>query len=405
LLSCCETLHADAPVAWQKTYGVPVALFNVAASTSDGGFIIVGVDKDLAVRIDYTNRSLSLSYMVKTDSAGNIQWERNYGHYGLWSTFYDSSILSLTETDTHGYVLLTGNTIIKFDSDGRMLSDILVHPYAVDGVVTSDGGCVFICNNRYDTVWSATIVKCDSNCNIVWNQTFNNTGNSTRLHSIIETSDGGYASVGTWGTNCWLLKTAANGTIVLNQSYSFDDGDTEHRTYSISETEDDGFFLSQSFSDGHGNCWFAKIDAQGNLLWTKVMPQFTRSLASIGNDEYLGTQFGDLLMFIMDGSGNMIWNSTGWANPNATIRMVVPTDDGYVAAGQLYNNTWLEKFTESVPIPISTPTPTPSPTQSPALTPTAAPSLPSITVWIIVAILVAVAVGLLGIWRHHVRRS
>lgn len=147
-------------------------------------------------------------------------------------------------------------------------------------VETSDGGYAFVGTTGsfatgYDEVW---LVKIDSTGTVLWNQTY---GGPSGDHgqSVVETSDGGFAlagftkSFGSVDNDFWLIKTDANGNLHWNQTY---DGGDDDRAYSLVETSDGGFAMvgDISYSDGDtGNgwakIWFVKTDQNGNLEWDK----------------------------------------------------------------------------------------------------------------------------------------
>jgi predicted secreted protein len=127
---------------WSKTYGGTNA--NVAyalVQTSDGGYALAG----------YTNSFGAGGYdfwLVKTDSNGNMQWNKTYGGTG------DDEAAALVQTTDGGYALA--------------------------GYTNSFGA------GGYD-FW---LVKTDSNGNMQWNKTYGGSGNDY-ASDLVRTSDGG----------------------------------------------------------------------------------------------------------------------------------------------------------------------------------------------------------------------
>jgi hypothetical protein len=147
---------------WQKTYGGALQENgHDVLQTSDNGFIITG-DKHLGGNNDEL-------WLIKTDSLGNIQWDRTFGGI-FWEEGY-----SIQETTDGGYIIA--------------------------GITSSFG------NVKYD-MW---VIKTDSFGNEQWNKAFGG-NNYDSAHSVIQTSDNGYIitgwtmSYGLGGKDVWLIK-------------------------------------------------------------------------------------------------------------------------------------------------------------------------------------------------------
>ena len=103
--------------------------------------------------------------------------------------------------------------------------------YAHSLIETSDGG--------YAIAGNWMLVKTDMYGNMEWNQTYPGVP-----RSLVETSDGGYAFAGYTsfdgggGTDCWLVKTDAYVNMEWNQTYGGESGD---KAYSLVATSDGGY--------------------------------------------------------------------------------------------------------------------------------------------------------------------
>jgi hypothetical protein len=101
--------------------------------------------------------------------------------------------------------------------------------------------------------------------------------NMDSAHSVIETSDGGYALAGvynySWGTtigDCWLVKTDSSGNMEWNQTYG---GAAMDRACSLVNASYGGYALAgftESFGAGASDFWLVKTDAYGNMEWNKT---------------------------------------------------------------------------------------------------------------------------------------
>jgi len=199
---------------WSRTYGgAGQEVAYAVVETSDGGYAIAG----------YTNSSgagYDDFWLVKTDSYGNLEWNRTYGGAGF------DGASSLVVTSNGGFAIAGGVNgsichskgdfwLIKTDAYGNVewnktYSSTTWLDYAQSVVETSDGGYTLAGNNR--------LIKTDAYWNMEWSRTYGETGWDT-AHSLVVTSDGGYAiagetsSFGAGDSDFWLVKTDEYGII------------------------------------------------------------------------------------------------------------------------------------------------------------------------------------------------
>jgi hypothetical protein len=219
---------ANGNMQWSNTYGdtAPQCGYSLV-QVNDGGYAIAG----------YTGYDYPDVYFVKTTSSGNVQWERNYG-----GTNKDEG-RSVIQAIDGGYVIAGtshsfGNGLgdcylVKTDTNGNIQWN---RTYGVisgdDGgssvVKTSDGGYVMA-----GFLWSGLgsdcylhLVKTDANGIMQWNNTYGGGGNNV-AYSLVATSDGGYAITG----GSALVKTDANGNKQWAKYFSGED------LYYLAETE------------------------------------------------------------------------------------------------------------------------------------------------------------------------
>ena len=208
---------------WNRTYGgTGNDRAETLVQTADGGYALAGHTTSFGAG-DYD------SWLVKTDYAGNMQWNKTYG-----GTNTDSAS-SMVQTSDGGYALagwrggsvLYGSWawLVKTDSSGSELWSNTYGGSRVDEarsvVQTSDGGYALA---GYTYSYGAGngdfwLVKADSSGKMQWNQTYEGTYNGDEAHSMVQTSDGGYAlagysdSYGAGESDFWLVKTDENGVI------------------------------------------------------------------------------------------------------------------------------------------------------------------------------------------------
>lgn len=162
-----------------------------------------------------------------------------------------------------------------------------------------------------------------------------------RFYSVAETRDGSFLYCGTSykkvpyngsfviGSDIALLKTNSNGDVLWLKSFG---GDNDDYGTAIIKTKDGNYLLacnSMSFSaDYFNDIYLIKIDADGNVLWTKnyTTPEQQRIgdivETSEGNfflnitDNY-GTGHANLMWLLIDKNGNEQWRKTAEMGTNA----------------------------------------------------------------------------------------
>jgi hypothetical protein len=155
-------------IEWQNTIGGnSIDQLSSVQQTADGGYILAGLSIS-NISGDKTENSIGdFDYwIIKTDSSGNIQWQRTIGG----NDFDDPS--SVQQTVDGGYIV-----------GGKSRSNI-----SGDKTENSFGG---------DDLW---IVKINSTGSIQWQKTIGGNSNDW-LHSFQQTAEGGYILGGcSWST-------------------------------------------------------------------------------------------------------------------------------------------------------------------------------------------------------------
>jgi hypothetical protein len=261
---------------WNKTYGGNEG--DIAQSiieTSDGGFALVGyTDSFDAMFTDF--------WLVKTDAAGNVEWNKTYGQW------YRDYAYSVVETSDGGFALagyslsvvgdLEDYFLVKTDSSGNLMWNKTYggpdREYAYSVVETSDGGFALAGYSSFSNsdFW---LVKTDEFGNMEWNKTYGGDG-LDRAYSMIKTSDGGFLLAGKTMLAddtlvFWLVKTDEYGNMEWNKTYGESHG---WSGYPVIETSDVCFaFASRAYIDWETtgyDCWLIKIDATGNVVWNQT---------------------------------------------------------------------------------------------------------------------------------------
>jgi len=271
--------------------------------TSDGGYAIAGHTKSFGAG-DWD------VYVVKLDATGNLQWTRTIGG----------------ENEDLGHSLIQ-------TSDGG---------YAIAGHTKSFGA----------GDWDVYVVKLDSAGNLQWTRTIGGENEDLSL-SLIQTSDGSYAIAGTTKSfgagedDVYVVKLDANGNLQWTKTIG---GLADEVGFSLIQTSDNGYAIAgytNSFGAGGYDVYVVKLDANGNLQWTKTIGAKKEDLglsliqtsdggyAIAGKTNSFGAGGLDVYVVKLDANGNLQWTKTiGAKNKYSSKPSLIQTsDDGYAIAG------------------------------------------------------------------------
>ena len=291
-------LDASGEQVWAKTFGGRDAdVFYAIQRTSDGGFILAGETHSEGT----ASPSQSDFWLVRTDSEGQVKWEKTYGNSErpLPSSTEPTSDVAyaVRETRNGGFVLAgssagssgTAVWLLRVDPDGKLLwsrnPGVASGAVAYDVVQVSDGGFAIAGSSIAGSSGSeALLIKTDAEGNTDWTMAFGDQYNE-EARAIVLTNDGGYAlggftwSAGSGQSDYWLIKTNSDGSQQWQRSFG---GLARDSAHALIQTSDGGFALagwSESFSSGE-RFWVIKTGSSGNLQWSRAYPQTSLSSSS-----------------------------------------------------------------------------------------------------------------------------
>ena len=288
--------------SFQRVLGGPGPDLGVYVDpTSDGGYAAVGMTGSFG----QGNEDV---YLVKTDSTGNVLWTQTYGG---------------AETDNGWSV---------HEDAGRLV---------IAGFTDSYGAGDFDCY----------LIGTSPVGEELWSKTFGGEGKD-RCWSVVPAGDGGYAlagettSFGSGAEDCYLIKTDASGNELWSRTFGGEKGD---RCFSIARADDGGFLLAgQTFSEGAGDrdVYLVRTDASGKQLWSRtfggsvsdvghsvsrtaagdfIVTGYTTSLARAEDDPYL---------IKIDAEGEVQWTRViPMEGVNHTLTGEQTTDGGFILGG------------------------------------------------------------------------
>ena len=226
-------------VQWQKYYGG--AQYDIAVSLDtcvDGGFIMAGQTSSFGPN---AGSSCGNMYCLKTDSIGNLQWQK-----GLGNIYADDAWSVVSCKDS---------------------SFIFAGVYSV-----SDPSSGTTCDVPISQAW---LVKLNLNGDTVWTRKYGSPVYNTGLFIVRELADGSLIAAGQRGRDTigfsqgLVMKVASNGDSLWYRTYENLHGfDSDNFLRDIRPTADGGFIacgyiFPQAPDTGTQDTWILKIDSNG----------------------------------------------------------------------------------------------------------------------------------------------
>jgi hypothetical protein len=347
------TAATEPQVEWEKTFGGPDRDEGYSVQqTSDGGYIIVGYTTSYGYGVFDV-------YLIKVDANGNMQWSRTFGGPDRDEGY------SVQQTSDGGYIIVgwtlgAGGAdvyLIKVDANGNMQWSRTFGGAGLDGGFsvqqTSDGGYIIVGGTTSYGAGGLDVylIKVDANGNMQWNKTFGGARDDLG-RSVQQTRDGGYIIVGyttSYGYgvfDVYLIKVDANGNMQWSKTFG---GSGDDEGYSVQQTSDGGYIIvgyTTSYGAGGLDVYLIKVDANGNMQWSKTFGGSARdegySVQQTSDGGYIivggTTSYGagglDVYLIKVDANGNMQWSKTFGGAKSDWGRSVQQTrDGGYIIVG------------------------------------------------------------------------
>ncbi len=304
-------------IVWQQCFGTDkMDNPNCIEKTSEGYILGINIETDAPGISNYHDKSDI--WIVKTDSVGNILWERCYGGSE------GDGVNKIVAINEDSYYIFGGSWskdgdvqnnrpgnlwVVKIDATGNILwennyGSVLRKEDDRDALLTPDGGLLIMCRimcsggdiSTYygsNDIW---LCKIDTLGKIEWENTLGNYGLDNAINMIL-TSDttimiagGHYESggmitcldLGTYGPDVWIVEIDLQGNILRQFCYG---GSHSDLGFDIVEVKDGYVFAAltnsndQDVSGFHGipgdestsDIWVCKIDFHGNILWQRCL--------------------------------------------------------------------------------------------------------------------------------------
>jgi hypothetical protein len=327
--SVVEAQEVSSP--WNRTFGgVANDGGRSVVEVSTGGFACAGDTMS-------TGAGQQDVWLVRTTADGSPQWSQTYG--GADSDWGKSvleasgggfAIAGYTETFGAGgydvWVLWTSadGNLLWNRTYGGLLADL---GYSMVEVSTGGFAITGSTENFGASSSDMWLIRTDTGGNILWNHTYGGSSLEAGL-SMIEVSTGGFAitgwttSFGAGGADILLVRMDANGNLLWSRTYG---GPNDEYGHSVIEVSTGGFAITgdtNSFGAGSSDVWLLRTNTNGNLLWNRTYGGFAgdrgRSLQEVSGGGFAITgdtaSFGagnyDAWYLQTDSDGNLLWNQT-----------------------------------------------------------------------------------------------
>jgi len=280
---------------WENCYGGPGDEgASSLALTPDGGFIMLGTTNDTGgeVTLHYGDELSYDWWVVKTDSLGNLQWQKTLGGTGQ-------------ET--------AQGTILSIDSAY----------YLISSSTSTDHNCTDTCwHANVNTGYDYYLLKLDGSGNVLWDSSYGGSNDEDEAYAIFDTRDSTIVITGSTASDnymvtgyvgegdMWVVKVNKNGTLLWQKTLGSSSEETA----------------------GTGIC----VAPEGGYM-------------AYGNMRNITTSIEDFWLFNLDSAANIITNKTFGGDTTTfiveTAYSIIPYLNGYVAVGLSGTDTFTEGST------------------------------------------------------------
>ena len=260
---------------WTRTYGngIDDYIFYHTRQTVDSGYICAGIR---------TIGSNVQGLLIKTDSLGNVEWERNYGGGGVE---YGTMVLP---TSNGGYLLggdtettpcsagATDQWLVRTNSSGIQLwqkcyGTIDDEGNALPSYEFSNGDFVFVGQWAYNSAnWFQYIARVDNTGDTVWTKKFRPGGGADFLRNSLVTADEDILAVGQTnilGTRGLLVRVSADGDSLWYRKYEYYSTFSVHELWDIDTAHGGGYVMCGTTNQSSvQDVWVIKVDSHGCLF-------------------------------------------------------------------------------------------------------------------------------------------
>ena len=257
-------------ITWQRTYGYDAVIYKIQ-QTIDGGYAATG-------QIGTINSRKMI--LIKLNAYGDTSWVKIIGvgsASGSW----------VEQTQDKGYIIGGSEDsgfvddrvyLLKTDSLGNIIWDKTYENSDLDVCYcvkqTLDGGYILACRTTPSVADMTWFIKTDSVGNLIWQKVYGDGINRTTILEVNITQNG-FIAVGLIGNgqsgDAYLMRLNSNGDTLWTKRKG---GNKLDATISIDKVNSEGFILggiSKSFNTNNKTeAYVIKIDTNGQTLWQRT---------------------------------------------------------------------------------------------------------------------------------------
>jgi hypothetical protein len=390
-------MDANGDSLWTRLIGNTIdAGFYFVQQTSDGGYILAG---SLRTSVE----SGWNGWLVKTDSLGQVQWERSYGgpdveDFISVAIASDGGYLAAGETGSYGAGSYDG-WILKTNANGDSLWSRTYGTALTEGFYTAprttDNG--YLLTGYRDSLWTVgtndwMIVKTDLLGNPIWTKYYGNPNAEDVPWQGTEIPGNGYIVAGYFeypdsnGIDMVGLRLNANGDSLWSARFS---GPGVDYGWFVTLTPDGGYLFgadSYSFDNGDDDWWVVKtltpctdptpwapvvtnnfVGADARLYWSPIKVSLGHclidtiqylvfhSLTPSGPYTYLGTTSDTTYTHVgaLAGTANQFYRVTASTPALQAARTLPPVAESYRPVASSAHRTMLSIPRPTAHVPLS----------------------------------------------------
>lgn len=337
----------SAQSTWQFAYGATGSDIGAElAEVSPGKFAIGGNTESFSA-----NTSQGMVMMI--DDAGAIQWAKHSGgsanEYGGGLKAYNGEIYSAGYTDEFGPATINGY-LQKYDANGNLQYSIASGIAQIEEFTHVDigpNGEVYAVGFSFQGGIDAYVVKFNTNGTVAWSKTVGNPSTAELSFNGTATSDGGFmvfgaTSQGAGSDDMFFVKLDASGNVQWSKVYGTNSQDSAR---DLIQTSDGYVVVGSSNFTGNSEVITFKMDTTGNIVWSNYHATPTGDVAFglveygtgyliVGQTDNFGQGNASAFMAMLDATGNPQWaRAYGGTDDHSLNEVIIPSTGGIMAAG------------------------------------------------------------------------
>jgi len=268
LLFSCETGDINPVIPSAGTFQLHD--FENLFFTKDNGIILAGLFKNKITLIK-TSPDFKIVW-----SKNNYDWGQNTSTGSGWgSSFYSVQITRIFQQNNGNYICIASvleggdvvyksTLIIELNSKGEQTKKLLLkNTDASNALYLNDGGIL---------LFGTSLVKINKNYQQIWSKKIYD--NDFYAYQIIATSDGGFATTGTYKMDKVFLKLYdSNGNELSSNIYTHNNSPIDEAGYDLTQLNDKGFLIVGRTTKSNVlyniDCQLIRTTDSGDTIWTK----------------------------------------------------------------------------------------------------------------------------------------